>query len=106
VWDDYERSVPCCAGLPGASCFPTSYFNCISCSTLTTRLTLALFPFMPCACAGLTKLTFLSAGFNRRGDVGKYLPLSLVELQIGSGPHSVDPGSDDEVDHIWDAGSY
>jgi hypothetical protein len=73
----------------------------------TTHLSVFVCPAGPCACAALAKLTFLSAGFNRRADVGKYLPASLLELQIGSAPHSgIDPGSDDEVDHYWDEGSY
>lgn len=46
--------------------------------------------------SGLTNLTLLSGGFNRRADVGKYMPVSLVELQIGSAPHEE---ADAESDH-------
>lgn len=45
------------------------------------------------SCAGLTKLTKLSAGFNRRAELSKYLPASLVQLYIGSAPVAVDAAS-------------
>lgn len=44
-------------------------------------------------CAGLTKLTKLSAGFNRRAELHQYLPASLVQLYIGSVPAAVDAAS-------------
>lgn len=47
--------------------------------------------------AGLSKLTELSAGFNRHAELGKYLPASLVKLYIGSCPLVVDAASK-EVD--------
>lgn len=46
--------------------------------------------------AGLTKLTYLSAGFNRHADLTTYLPPSLVELYLGSAPLSSDPPAIDE----------
>lgn len=46
--------------------------------------------------AGLTKLSYLSAGFNRRAELSKYLPASLVCLELGSVALISDPDSDDE----------
>ena len=41
--------------------------------------------------AGLTNLTYLSAGFNRYADLTTYLPPSLVELWLGAARLSSDP---------------
>jgi hypothetical protein len=48
--------------------------------------------------AGLTKLTYLSAGFNRYADLTTYLPPSLIQLYLGSTPVSSDPPATHEED--------
>jgi hypothetical protein len=78
--------IPVKSSVPaGKLCVTLHTFHFAQTSTAAATAAALLHP------AGLTRLTYLSAGFNRYADLTTYLPPSLVNLCLGATPLPTDP---------------